>query len=511
MIEKLFFYLKSENGQPQVHGAPHCSLGHKIDRGSGKKMDGIYAQWDWDGRRLVVTNDRYGFYPLYYYWHSGEICVSPSIMTILEHVADHSLDYEALAVFLRMGFFINDKTPFKYIKAVPPDTTFLWSNGRLTVEGKILIYEEQSISRDKAVDRYIELFRQAIQRRRPDEKFVMLLSGGRDSRHILLELDHQGYRPECCITSAKYPPSSDDDIGKAGLLARALNLKHEVKYYSNPRFINEIRSFRKSGFCSDENTWIMDTADELRVKTNIIYDGIAGGIGSLFYPHHVDLMQGQSFDRLAAELFKKWNMAGEEILKIILTPDFYRQVNVELARESLIKEFKRHRNAAQPLFSFYFWNRTRREIALAPYQIFGDLPKVYSPYLDHDLFDFISGLPGDCPNDTEFHSMIIEKAYPKYAHIPYADDGVPRMGSKEHCTQFMRDTALYSIKEFRTQSRFLNTSYLFPRWLRALVDSKYCESMWWMSPVMILYLSELGKNCSGSSRRVPEMAAANVY
>ena len=45
-----------------------------------------------------------------------------------------------------------------------------------------------------------------------------------------------------------------------------------------------------------------------------------------------------------------------------------------------------------PIKSFNFWNRNRRELALWAYSVLRDVPHVYTPYLDHDLFDFLMGL-----------------------------------------------------------------------------------------------------------------------
>jgi hypothetical protein len=53
-------------------------------------------------------------------------------------------------------------------------------------------------------------------------------------------------------------------------------------------------------------------------------------------------------------------------------------------------------NFQNPLGSFCFWNRTRREIALAPFSTLEGVPTVYAPYLDNHLFDFINCPPAYC-------------------------------------------------------------------------------------------------------------------
>lgn len=69
---------------------------------------------------LRVQNDRYGFYPLYYFIRPGEVCVSPSLVQLLSEGAPTAPDVAALAVFLRVGWFIGEDTPFQHIRAFPP-------------------------------------------------------------------------------------------------------------------------------------------------------------------------------------------------------------------------------------------------------------------------------------------------------------------------------------------------------------------------------------------------------
>ena len=61
-------------------GDPRCQLGHKIDRGQGQTPDGIFVEWEWDGRCLQARNDRYGMFPLFYCSQGSEIMISTSLV-----------------------------------------------------------------------------------------------------------------------------------------------------------------------------------------------------------------------------------------------------------------------------------------------------------------------------------------------------------------------------------------------------------------------------------------------
>src|SRR5262245_7476643 len=147
---------------------------------------------------------------------------------LLEQGAPRDLNFPGLAVFSRIRFFIGEDTPFKYVSALPPNATLEWTDGVLRVTGGYVFQKAQDLSRDEAIDRYISLFKESILRRVSlCSDCALPLSGGRDSRHILLELSELGYPPKLCVTVKNYPPHADESI-PASLLAAAVKVKHVV-------------------------------------------------------------------------------------------------------------------------------------------------------------------------------------------------------------------------------------------------------------------------------------------
>ena len=102
-----------------IHGTRHFFRGHALPLRDGV-ADGIFAGWTWDGSRLVVRTDRYGASPLFLWASKTQIAVSPSLLAILECGAPADLDGPALSVFLRLGYFLGDDTPFTAIRTVAP-------------------------------------------------------------------------------------------------------------------------------------------------------------------------------------------------------------------------------------------------------------------------------------------------------------------------------------------------------------------------------------------------------
>src|SRR5205085_2976358 len=113
-----------------------------------------------------------------------------SPLRLLLEGAPAELDERALSVFLRLGFFLGEDTAFTAIKALPPAATMRWRAGRLELRGsRPPPPPPADLGRSEAIEQYAALFRASIERcLEPGDDIVLPLSGGRDSRHILLEL-----------------------------------------------------------------------------------------------------------------------------------------------------------------------------------------------------------------------------------------------------------------------------------------------------------------------------------
>lgn len=495
-MDNFFFHAKRQDLNVKTRGTHTCKLGHQIDSGQSLKPDGIFARWVWDGARLVVENDRYGFFPIFYYCKDGEIGVSPSIYRLIKEGAPTELDEAGLAVFLRLGFFIGEDTPYRYIRALPPNSTLEW-DGTVKLEsgGYTLGKLGFAISRDEAIDNYIGLFRQSIQRRLPPSMhFALPLSGGKDSRHILLELLHQGQRPECCVTIKYYPPRSNEDAEVAAKITHELGLPHVLLDQKESWFKAEYKKNLATNLCADEHAWYLGASDYLSKNFKVVYDGIAGDVlsaGLFVTAKRLELFQAGHTEDIAIDLFQSQN---EAVLCALLTPAIYARLGRELAITHLQPEIEKHLGSPNPVGSFFFWNRTRREIALIPYGLLGSLPTVFSPYLDHDLFDFLTSLPVAMLADHTFHTDTLLRAYPQYSHIPYQGQLVPQGESQDRNVhlllnaQFGRDFAKYLL--FNKPSGMMRNSFLFPRLLASLASRKFSASAVWYAP-LALYLHQL--------------------
>jgi len=493
-----YFHVKKLGETTVSNGLTKHRLGHKIFRGPDAKPDGVFAEWHWDGERLLVENDRFGMFPLFYFASEHEFCVSPSIFKLLAQGAPRELDWAALAVYLRTGYYVGDDTCFKAIRTVGPNARLEWRGGRLQISGGYQFAKPQNLSRQSAIEGYVSLFREAMNRRIPaHDDFAVPLSGGRDSRHILLELCKRGRPPRYCISGRRYPPATGEDERIAALVADAVGVKHvivdppdrEVPALWTTNIVTNMTAWRRA--------WKLSIAEYERSTVSVSYDGIGGDV----------LSGGSSLDRRRVELMASGRLKeycrneigdADQMLQAMLPRPAHGRLNDEIALARLEGELKRHVNAANPVVSFNFWNRTRRFDSSSPYGVSAHLGAVYSPFLDHDLCDFLMALPAEMTLDRQFHDDAIRTAYPKYADLAY-ERRIPETAGARDRRHTLRNLCDLTTLILRKRPRRLAShSFVLSRLAAGLASvGSVWPGRWFMYAV--LYLTQLESFAYGES------------
>src|SRR6185437_14052112 len=91
----------------------------------------------------------------------------------------------------------------------------------------------------------------------------------------------------------------------------------------------------------------------------------------------------------------------------------------DLAITRVSRELRLHLDAPNPIGSYIFWNRTRREIALVPFGLWNAAGRVMTPYLDPAVFELLASLPAEMFLDKQFHPDVIRRAYPAHAYLRF--------------------------------------------------------------------------------------------
>jgi asparagine synthase (glutamine-hydrolysing) len=467
-----YIHLRRVDGEVKLRGTTAHFEGNDTDSDSYTENPGrgVFAFWCWSGNRLLVRNDRYGFYPLFYFVRRDEIAVSTSILKLLALGASSDFDNAGLAVFLRTGSFVGERTAFKEIRAFPPNAVAEWEGGRWTLSGGPRLPQLQELTFDQAVDGYISLFRAAIAKRvRSGERVAVPLSGGRDSRHILLELCHAGHRPNFCMTVEVHPPRSNADVGIAKILAAAVNIEHFVVRQPHSQLKQELHKNTITEFLAEHPAWALAIEAFVRNKADVSYHGIAG-----------DGLSGGNF--MTPELLKYYELGmtaacaqhhldvhnNEIVLERCLEPNAYQTFNRQLALANIYEQVKVTEGTPSPSALHYFWTRSRRNMSLMPFRILNRSIEIRAPYLDYDLYDFLASLPASFQMENDLHTGVIQRAYPEYKDIPYASGGLSTSG-RNYRIHILNVLKYLMFK----RSKLVNRSWLFSVLLSAIVRNDF--------------------------------------
>ena len=122
---------------------------------------------------------------------------------------------------------------------------------------------------------------------------------------------------------------------------------------------------------------------------------------------------------------------------------------------------------------------------------FGLIPgTVYAPYLDEELWQYLSGLPARMFLNHRFHIDTIARAYPDFADVPYAEPGASRFPYVRY--------AVSAVGSLRRPARYLSSGPVFLRLLRSLVLHRFRTEAKWVGCHMA-YIQQLS-SCSDCSR-----------
>ena len=309
-----------------VSGQQSGLVGYQLDRETDGKAEGVWSSWQWDGNELVITSGLLGYCPLYYCADGNKVIVSNYILKIIAQGGDAELDTDAISVFVRCGIFIGEDTPFKNIKALPPNSRIVWRGGKLDISSDVILCEAEVFDNDTAVDGYIEYGRKAIEKMLPDtDNYVLPLSGGRDSRQILFELLRAGHKPKNCVTCGDVR-----DIKLAKVLCERIGIENHVILEPSLKWIEDMKLKNYMiDFCALEHGWLVNLGRYLSGNFALNYDG--AGIGGFARNFYFDFVENchQLYEEgkqifLAKKMFEVFG-PGEKLLSLL--PEKYNYIN----------------------------------------------------------------------------------------------------------------------------------------------------------------------------------------
>jgi asparagine synthase (glutamine-hydrolysing) len=188
-----------------------------------EKFNGMWALsfFDASSQQLLLSRDRYGKKPLFYYMDEEIWCVSSTIKAIKEYLG-LTLEYEQkhLINYLLFGdMFPSDteNTHFQKIKQVLPGHNAIFDLKTWNIKQQRFFYPDKKPHEfDFSQDSLVDKLNQSVELRlNSDRKIALLLSGGIDSSLILSILHAQGHTNKVEVYMGDTGRSNDYKYAKA--------------------------------------------------------------------------------------------------------------------------------------------------------------------------------------------------------------------------------------------------------------------------------------------------------
>lgn len=393
----------------------------------------IIAIWDKAHQKLIITNDRFGLYPLFYTCYAGRLIFAPEMKGILcDDKFPRKLDVTALAQYMRFQHLLGNRTFFEDIVLLSNASVLVYDLATTSHNVKSywnfsdIPYNPQ-ISFEEAVSEAGRLLRLAVQRLSGDaHRPGVYLSGGLDSR-IILGLVEQ--RP---VTSVTYGAKDCRDVYYARQITKTVGSHHYWFDLPDGNWIKEHADFHLTlteGFHSWIHAHGMSTLAQARQLMDVNLTGWDGGT-IMAYSENPDYMQFSIVDDsiLITNLFhlfnQKYTWPGiTEAEESLLYTDLFRRKIQGLAFDSFRAELEPYLGYRSDVRMEYFYIRnhcsrlTHNFITFTRSHI-----EVRFPFFDYDLFDFIYSIPAPLRAYRKLYRAVIQQETPHLACIPYDKD-----------------------------------------------------------------------------------------
>lgn len=454
-------------------------------------IGGVYAfaTWESNNRELCLGTDRLGFKSLYYMHDplKNAVFFASRLRGITDPLDGRlQINWKAVLEFLHFGHPLDNKTFYKQINLVPPGTVISFLAGQIHRKKYWDINDikiDDKMSYQDAVDINVAALSSSILRRierAGDAKMIMLLSGGADSRRVLGELVKNNVKIDTYTTRGFSEIDNESEI--AAEVAGTVGVKNTFFDLPQVGFVEKYWSRANSllDYESCLHQWLLPLVDILPFKNAVNYDGIGGDLLIEAITKASGFYEEESFQKV--QQMNIQNKASKIIGKPHNLEFLKNEIQFPLCQESIeqsvIESLKRYEKSENQLTLFFFMNRTRRSISLAPTRILQEKVESFCPFLDKDVLYATLSVPLKFRLKHSLRQDIINFAYPELSRVPYAKykeevSGYTRSIKKQHKKEKLRQLRLNITTHFLKSNRCFKPYAVAPKFFTSLAMSYF--------------------------------------
>ena len=335
----------------------------------------------------------------------------------------HTLDYKAICVFSALGFFLDDDSYYIEQKALRPATDYHIENGKIISETPkfrgYFQWHYNPIERplSQIVQEFAQLFEQIIDEQTTNQKVILPLSGGLDSRtqaaalkHLNKKVHSYSYRFQNGHNETLYAkkiaevcqfPFQSWEVPK-GYLWNVIDDLSQINgcyaEFTHPRQMAFSGKYKAMGDVFSLGHWGDVLFDDMGVADDLPFEQQVAVL--------IKKMVKKGGMELATSLWKQWQLEGSfydylyERLKVLL-----QKVNIPQSANAQIRAFK----------SLY-WAPRWTSVNLS---VFENERPISLPYYDNRMCEFICSVPENYLAGRQIQIEYLKMRNPQLAKITW--------------------------------------------------------------------------------------------
>jgi len=344
--------------------------------------------------------------------------IIPDLPTYYDLAISRELDYKAICCFAAIGFFLDDDTYYTNQKAFRPATSYAFDE-----RGNVLKqepnfqwhYSPRDISFSQALDEFTYLFEKLVGETTHNQRVILPISGGLDSRTLAVALRH---RNDVFAYSYEFENGiGENAYGKA--IAKECNFDFEGYTIPKGYLWKDIEHAAKTNGCYADFTNPRQVAvlDKLKNKGDVFLLGHWGDV--LFDDMGVDSVVG--FEEQLAVIKKKViKKGGAELAQSLweawgISGNFDNYLNERL-RLLLGKISIDDANARIRAFKSMHWATRWTSSNLT---FFDSIRDITLPYYQDAMCKFICSVPEGFLAGRKIQIEYLKSVSPEVASIPW--------------------------------------------------------------------------------------------
>lgn len=407
------------------------------------KINGVFVLAIWDGlqKRLLIANDRFGLYPLYYAHFDGRLIFSPEMKGILcDPDFNKEVDLRSLSEYMRFQHLLGDKTFFEDLKLLGNATILSYQvrNDSLQIKSYWDFAQipelPPGLTFDEAVEESGRLLKSAVDKLTlGGYRNGVYLSAGLDSRVILGMIDRDRFP----ITTVTYGNKNCRDVVYARQIAKIVGSDHQFFEFRNGYWVQQYADQHldlTEGFHSWIHSHGISVMDQVRPVMDVNLTGFGGGQSAidwedpaLLYSKDDVCFNSRLYNLLSQDT--TWPSLNDAEERLLYSPKFQDELT-GLAYDSFMEELAHYDHLPYYQRAAYFALRNPDRRLFQYFTVFHRAAfEQRFPFYDMDYFQFVYALPPEMLFKRRLRRGIILDRVKHLSKIPYDKDNLPVTGN----------------------------------------------------------------------------------